>query len=152
MACVAHHRKQLIHHFLFFNLHFSWILACLLLFLLMILFVLIYLVGKLNWSYCFWFVQSFLHFLSCKWQMHILKSRILNFAWWDWDWECKTLFEWIDPSLVLLYNRVRSFSFPGSTQDERVQIITHVHPRNPPHTEVDPGKLNERTHRIRSWR
>ena len=49
---------------------------------------------------------------------------------------------------------VRSFSFPGSTPvcdevffwDERVQIITHVRPgKNPPHTGVDPGKLNERT-------
>ena len=51
---------------------------------------------------------------------------------------------------------VRSISFPGSTpvcgvfffQDERVQIITHVRPekKKMPHTGVDPGKLNERTH------
>ena len=49
---------------------------------------------------------------------------------------------------------VRSFSSPGSTpvcgvfffQDKRVQIITHVRPgkKTPPHTGVDPGKLNER--------
>ena len=47
---------------------------------------------------------------------------------------------------------MRSFSFPGSTQvcdgffsqDERVQIIIHVRPgKKPPHTGVDPGKLNE---------
>ena len=53
--------------------------------------------------------------------------------------------------------RVHSFSFPGPTpscgvflfQDERVQIITHVRPgkKKTPHTWVDPGKLNERTHR-----
>ena len=59
--------------------------------------------------------------------------------------------------LGLLEHRVRSFSFPGSTpvygvfffQEERVQIITHVHPRKKKtsHTGVDPGKLNERTHR-----
>ena len=49
---------------------------------------------------------------------------------------------------------MRSISFPGWTpvfgvfffQDERVQIITHiVLEKKPPHTGVDPGKLNERT-------
>ena len=76
----------------------------------------------------------------------------------------KSIVQWFasfDPSEGALWPQFTTMgrwfsSIPGSTpvcgiffsQDECVQIITHVHPgkKKTPHTGVDPGKLNERTH------
>ena len=68
--------------------------------------------------------------------------------------DTKQIFKWLYSQVHFIY-RVCSISLPGSTpvccifffQDERVQIITQVRPgkKNPPHTGVDPGKVNERT-------